>query len=89
MSHTPTPHGGRREATQLGLSSPFPPSRGGNLLHTIQPIVSPSGSSNPTSRASATAAAAANILRLEAFQADQEDFWVVFTGTAPGVHQGR
>jgi hypothetical protein len=33
--------------------------------------------------------AAALIMRGEAFRADREDFWVVFTGTAPGVHQGR
>ena len=34
-------------------------------------------------------AAALAIAREEAFRADQEDFWVVFTGTAPGVYQGR
>ena len=34
-------------------------------------------------------AAAALILREEAFRADNEDYWVVFTGLAPGVHQGR
>lgn len=33
--------------------------------------------------------AALAIAREAAFQADQEDFWVVFTGTSPGVHQGR
>ena len=35
------------------------------------------------------ATAAAIILREEALRAEQEDFWVVFTGTAPGVYQGR
>jgi len=34
-------------------------------------------------------AAALVIAREEAFCADQEDFWVVFTSTAPGVHQGQ
>ena len=29
------------------------------------------------------------IAREEALRADQEDFWVVFTGIAPGVYQGR
>jgi hypothetical protein len=34
-------------------------------------------------------AAACVIAHKEAFPADQEDFGVVFTGTAPGVYQGQ
>ena len=61
--------------------------------HTVIPAASPTarstqGPSTSTSTQGRNAVALA-IAREEAFRADQEDFWVVFTGTAPGVHQGR
>jgi hypothetical protein len=71
-----TPHSGRSVSTPLGEPS----------SSAFIPIVSPSPLSTPISMQSRNAAA---LVRGEAFRADQEDFWVVLTGTAPGVHQGR
>jgi hypothetical protein len=64
------------------------PANAGNRLNTIRPIMSASAPSTPTSTRSRSAAALA-IVHEEARRADQEDFWVVFTGIAPGVHRGR
>ena len=59
------------------LISPTP-----HRTHTpIKPAASPSYPNTSTS--------AQNDVREGGFRADQEDFWVVLTGTDPGVHQGR
>lgn len=61
--------------------------------HTVIPVASPTARSTQVPSTSTSTqgrnAVALAIAREEAFRADQEDFWVVFTGTAPGVHQGR
>ena len=88
ISQTPlTPRSGRSVGTPFGLTSSRTPAGAGNGLNTIQPTASPSAPRTPMSTQSRNAAALA-IAREEAFRADQEDFWVVFTGTAPGVYQG-
>lgn len=76
-----TPH---RVPTSFGPSSSRTPIKAGNRLNTVQSM-SPSASRTPPSTQQRDLTTA----REEAFRADQEDFWVVFTGTAPGVHQGR
>jgi hypothetical protein len=76
-----TPRSGRGVST-----TPIGPSTStyaGNV-----PIALPSSPRTPISMQSRNAAALA-VVRGEAFRADQEDFWVVFTGMAPGVYQGR
>jgi hypothetical protein len=78
-----TTHGVPTMTGPLSSCSPFSP---GN--HLVPPAVPRSLPTTPTSTQSRNAAALA-IAREEAFRADQEDFWVVFTGIAPGVHQGR
>lgn len=79
-SRTPgTQHSRPSVTPPFGFSSPRTP-RVGNRLDAI---ASPSPSSSQIS------AAAALIVREESFRADLEDFWVVFTGPDPGVHQGR
>jgi len=89
ISQTPlTPRSRCSVGTPLGPSSSRTPASAGNYLNTIQPTASPSASRTPMSMQSRNAAALV-IAREEAFRADQEDFWVVFTGTAPGVYQGR
>jgi hypothetical protein len=77
-----------RLAMPFRLSSPHTPSRAVNRLNTIQPIATPSALSSPTSIQNRTAATHVMVCE-EAFRADQEDFSVVFTGTAPGVYKGR
>ena len=83
----------RRSASPLYLQTPYTPRSGpssstyGNRLIPIAMLSSPSPST-PISTQSRNAASLA-VVREEAFRADQEDFWVVFTGAAPGVHQGR
>ena len=85
-SQTPfTPRSGHTVATP---SSSHAATNTGNRLNTIRPIVLPSAPSTPTSMQSRSTTALA-IAREEAFRADHEDFWVVFTGITPGVHQGR
>jgi hypothetical protein len=80
ISQTPlTPRRGHSVATPFGPSS----SRTPTSINT-----SPSAPRTPISTQSRNAAALA-IVREEALRADKEDFWVVFTGIAPGVHQGR
>jgi hypothetical protein len=74
-----TPRSGHAAATPSSTST-------GNRLNT--PIVLPSTPSTPTLPQSRSAAALAIVLE-EALRADNEDFWVVFTGITPGVHQGR
>ena len=69
-----TQHSGRDD----GFSSPRTPRIGNRFLTSPSP--------SPSSQITAVAALLA---REEAFRADLEDFWVVFTGAAPGVHQGR
>ena len=77
------PRSGHAAAT----SSPsYAPASTGNHLNT--PIVLPSTPPAPTSTQSRSAAALAIVLE-EAHRANHEDFWVVFTGITPGVHQGR
>lgn len=85
-SQTPfTPRGGHAVPTRMPSRSP---ANAGNRLNTIRPIASASAPSTPTSMQSRSAVALA-IVHEEALRADQEDFWVVFTGIAPGVHRGR
>ena len=89
ISQSPlTPLRGRSVGSPLGSTSSRAPTRAGNHLHSIRPTPSPSTPRIPTSTQSRNAIATA-IAREESFRADQEDFWVVFTGTAPGVYQGR
>jgi hypothetical protein len=61
------------------------------MPHTPRSTHTPAASpSTPRTLASTpTRNAAALAIAREALRADQEDFWVVFTGTAPGVYQGR
>ena len=73
-----TPHSERSETPPFGFSSPRTP----RVRNRFDAFATPSPSSQ-------ISAAAALIVREEAFRADLEDFWVVFTGAAPGVHQGR
>ena len=79
-----TPRSGHTVATP---SSSYAPANTGNRLNTIRPIVLPSAPSTPTPTQSRSAAVLA-IAHEEAFRADHEDFWVVFTSITPGVHQG-
>lgn len=83
-----TPHRGRSAHTPLGSTSSHTYASAANHLNSVRPTPSPSTPRTPTSTQSRNAAAVA-IAREESFRADQEDFWVVFTGTAPGVYQGR
>lgn len=82
-----TPCSEHSVGTPFGLTSSCTPTGAGNCLNTIQPTASPSTPRTPMSMQSRNAAALA-IACEEAFRADQEDFWVVFTSTAPGVYQG-
>ena len=83
-----TPHSAPGVSAPFGPSPSRTPIHAGNWLNTIQPTASPFTPRAPTLTQQRNAAALV-IVREEAFRADQEDFWVVFTGTAPGVHQGR
>jgi hypothetical protein len=81
----PTPHTPRsRRGVSTELGGPSSSTYAGNHI----PIALPSSPSTPISMQRRNAAALA-VVREEAFRADQEDFWVVFTGMAPGVYQGR
>jgi hypothetical protein len=79
---TPMPLTPRRAPTPFG-TSPHTPIKAGNRLNTNSPSASHTPPSTHVQRRDLA------IAREEAFRADQEDFWVVFTGLAPGVHQGR
>jgi hypothetical protein len=57
-----------------------------NSVNTIRPFVLPSTLSTSISM-QCRSATALTIVHEEAFQADHKDFWVVFTGITPGVHQ--
>jgi hypothetical protein len=80
-----TPHSRHTIATPSSSQSP---ANTGNCLNTIRPIVLPSAPSTSTLIQNRSAAALA-LVQEEAFWAQHEDFWVVFTGITPGVHQGR
>jgi hypothetical protein len=68
------------------LGGPSSSTYGNRLTSNVSPSNSPSSTLISTQRRNAAALA---VVREEAFRADQEDFWVVFTGTAPGVYQGQ
>jgi hypothetical protein len=79
-----TPHSRHTVATPSSSQSP---ANTGNRLNTIRPIVLFSAPSTPTPIQNRSATALA-LVQEEAFRAQHEDFWVVFTGITPGVHQG-
>jgi hypothetical protein len=78
-----TPYTPRSRHVSTPLGGPSSSTYGNRLIPIASPSRSPS--STPISMRSRNATALAAVQE-EAIRADQEDFWVVFTGTSPGVH---